>query len=126
MQQEKLRCLFQNQSKLLFREHARSYGFRDIVTWLFKCRNLEEKNIFQVNYRVHIGTLTIRLKTTFTDWTLKNEAKASICISEDNTQLNLYRLPLKISMMIEMDNNKKGGILQSLINKVGTRINEIK
>ncbi|MNY81103.1 bifunctional aconitate hydratase 2/2-methylisocitrate dehydratase [compost metagenome] len=44
------------------------------------------ENVFQGRIiEVHIGTLTADQAFTFTDWTAEMKAKASICISEDDT-----------------------------------------
>ena len=51
-------------------------------------------NIFQGRViEVHIGTLLADQAFTFTDWTAEMKAKASICISEDDTLISLWKWP---------------------------------
>ena len=76
---------------------------------------------------VHIGTLPSDQAFTFTDWTAEMKAKASICISEDNTLIKSLQIAIeRIQTMIDkgMDNSKN--VLQSLIDKANIRIKEIK
>jgi len=64
---------------------------------------------------------------TFTDWTAEMKAKASICISEDDTLIDSLEIAKgRIQIMIDkgMDNHKQ--VLQGLINKADKRIAEIK
>ena len=49
-------------------------------------RQFGGRNVFQGRIiEVHIGTLLADQAFTFTDWTAEMKAKASICISEDDT-----------------------------------------
>ena len=67
---------------------------------------------------VHIGTLLADQAFTFTDWTAEMKAKASICISNDDTLIESLELAKsRIQVMINkgMDNEKK--VLQGLIDK---------
>ncbi|MEP2706630.1 MAG: bifunctional aconitate hydratase 2/2-methylisocitrate dehydratase [Roseibium sp.] len=85
-------------------------------------------NVFQGRIiEVHIGTLLADQAFTFTDWTAEMKAKASICISNDDTLIGSLELAKgRIQGMIDngMDNDKK--VLQGLIEKADKRIAEIK
>ncbi len=85
-------------------------------------------NVFQGKViEVHIGTLLSDQAFTFTDWTAEMKAKASICISEDNTLIESLEIAKgRIQIMIDkgMDNEKQ--VLQGLIDKANTRISEIR
>ncbi|MEP4768787.1 MAG: bifunctional aconitate hydratase 2/2-methylisocitrate dehydratase [Roseibium sp.] len=85
-------------------------------------------NVFQGRIiEVHIGTLLADQAFTFTDWTAEMKAKASICISNDDTLIGSLELAKgRIQGMIYngMDNDKK--VLQGLIDKADKRIAEIK
>ena len=55
--------------------------------------NLTEKTFSKVRIiEVHIGTLPADQAFTFTDWTAEMKAKASICISEDDTLIESLKL----------------------------------
>jgi len=89
----------------------------------FGGENLFQGRIIEVN----IGTLTADQAFTFTDWTAEMKAKASICISEDETLIESLEIAKgRIQIMINkgMDNAKH--VLQGLINKADKRIAEIK
>ena len=76
---------------------------------------------------VHIGTLPSDQAFTFTDWTAEMKAKASICISQDDTLIESLEIAKsRIQVMIDkgMDNEKK--VLQGLIDTANRRINEIR
>ena len=68
------------------------------------------ENIFQGRIiEVHLGTLPSDQAFTFTDWTAEMKAKASICISEDDTLIKSLEIAKsRINVMIDkgMDNNK--------------------
>lgn len=85
-------------------------------------------NVFQGRViEVHIGTLLADQAFTFTDWTAEMKAKASICISEDDTLIESLELAKsRIQGMIDsgMDNENK--MLAGLIAKADARIAEIK
>ncbi len=85
-------------------------------------------NVFQGRIiEVHIGTLLADQAFTFTDWTAEMKAKASICISEDNTLIESLEIAKhRIKIMIEkgMENDNK--MLQGLIDIADKRIAEIK
>ena len=104
--------------------------FRDVVhaTQAQMLKEFGGENVFQGRViEVHIGTLPSDQAFTFTDWTAEMKAKASICISEDDTLIKSLEIAIgRIQSMIDkgMDNSKK--ILQSLVDKANNRINEIK
>ena len=104
--------------------------FRDVVhaTQSQMLREFGGENVFQGRViEVHIGTLPSDQAFTFTDWTAEMKAKASICISEDNTLIESLEIAAgRIQSMVDkgMDNDKK--VLQSLIDKANSRIKEIK
>ena len=104
--------------------------FRDVVhaTQSQMLNKFNGENVFQGRIiEVHIGTLLADKAFTFTDWTAEMKAKASICISEDETLIQSLEISKsRIQIMIEkgMDNTKQ--VLQSLIDKANNRINEIR
>jgi aconitate hydratase 2/2-methylisocitrate dehydratase len=104
--------------------------FRDVVhaTQAQMLQKFAGENVFQGRViEVHIGTLPADQAFTFTDWTAEMKAKASICISEDDTLIQSLEIAKgRIQIMIEknMDNSKQ--VLQGLINKADKRIAEIK
>ena len=76
---------------------------------------------------VHIGTLPADQAFTFTDWTAEMKAKASICISQDDTLIESLEIAKsRIQVMIDkgMDNEKQ--VLQGLIDRANRRISEIR
>ncbi|WP_119789464.1 bifunctional aconitate hydratase 2/2-methylisocitrate dehydratase [Flavobacterium anhuiense] len=104
--------------------------FRDVVhaTQAQMLKKFNGENVFQGRIiEVHIGTLTADQAFTFTDWTAEMKAKASICISEDDTLIESLEIAKgRIQIMIDkgMDNERQ--VLQGLINKADKRIAEIK
>lgn len=103
--------------------------FRDVVhaTQSQMLDNFGE-NVFQGRViEVHIGTLPADQAFTFTDWTAEMKAKASICISQDETLIESLEIAKgRINIMIQkgMDNEKK--VLQGLIDQADKRIAEIR
>jgi len=103
--------------------------FRDVVH-ATQAQMLQQHgdNVFQGRViEVHIGTLLADQAFTFTDWTAEMKAKASICISNDETLIGSLELAKRrIQIMIDkgMDNEVK--MLQGLIDKADARIAEIK
>ncbi len=103
--------------------------FRDVVH-ATQAQMLKQfgDNVFQGRIiEVHIGTLLADQAFTFTDWTAEMKAKASICISHDDTLIQSLEIAKsRIQIMIEkgMDNDVK--VLQGLINIADKRIAEIK
>ena len=66
--------------------------FRDVVhaTQSQMLKQFGGENVFQGRIiEVHIGTLTSDQAFTFTDWTAEMKAKASVCISENETLIGL-------------------------------------
>ncbi len=86
------------------------------------------ENVFQGRViEVHIGTLLADQAFTFTDWTAEMKAKASICISEDETLIESLEIAKsRIQGMIDagMDNDKQ--MLQGLVDRADRRIEEIR
>ncbi|WP_324208843.1 bifunctional aconitate hydratase 2/2-methylisocitrate dehydratase [Flavobacterium sp.] len=117
--------------KVTFKGEMKSYmDFRDVVhaTQAQMLQKFGGENVFQGRIiEVHIGTLTADQAFTFTDWTAEMKAKASICISEDETLIESLEIAKsRIQIMIDkgMDNGKK--VLQGLIDKANKRIAEIR
>jgi aconitate hydratase 2/2-methylisocitrate dehydratase len=117
--------------KVTFKGTMKSYmDFRDVVhaTQAQMLHKFGGENVFQGRIiEVHIGTLTADQAFTFTDWSAEMKAKASICISEDETLIQSLEIAKgRIQIMIDkgMDNATK--VLQGLINKANKRIEEIK
>jgi aconitate hydratase 2 / 2-methylisocitrate dehydratase len=117
--------------KVTFKGEMKDYmDFRDVVhaTQAQMLKKFGGENVFQGRIiEVHIGTLTADQAFTFTDWTAEMKAKASICISEDDTLIESLEIAKgRIQIMIDkgMDNEKQ--VLQGLINKADKRIAEIK
>ena len=85
-------------------------------------------NVFQGRViEVHIGTLLSDQAFTFTDWTAEMKAKASICISENDTlieSLEIAKSRINIMILKGMDNEAR--VLQGLVDKADQRIAEIK
>ncbi len=85
-------------------------------------------NVFQGRIiEVHIGTLLADQAFTFTDWTAEMKAKASICISNDETLIGSLEISKsRIQTMIDKGMDNKAQMLQGLIDKANKRIEEIK
>tara|TARA_Y100000589_G_scaffold331604_1_gene385866 strand:+ start:374 stop:3148 length:2775 start_codon:yes stop_codon:yes gene_type:complete len=102
--------------------------FRDIVH-ATQAQMLKKygDNIFQGRViEVHIGTLLADQAFTFTDWTAEMKAKASICISNNDTlvrslEVSIYRIKKMIDKGMDNDTN----MLQKLIAIATERIDEI-
>ena len=116
--------------KVTFKGEMASYmDFRDVVH-ATQSQMLKQfgDNVFQGRIiEVHIGTLLADQAFTFTDWTAEMKAKASICISEDDTLIESLEIAKhRIQIMIEkgMDNDVQ--MLLGLINIADRRISEIK
>ncbi len=117
--------------KVTFKGEMKGYmDFRDVVhaTQAQMLQQFGGENVFQGRIiEVHIGTLPADQAFTFTDWTAEMKAKASICISDDETLITSLEIAKKrIQIMIQkgMDNSKQ--VLQGLINKANKRIAEIR
>lgn len=116
--------------KVTFKGEMKSYmDFRDVVhaTQQQMLAQFGGDNVFQGRIiEVHIGTLTADQAFTFTDWTAEMKAKASICISENETLIESLEIAKgRIQIMIDkgMDNEKQ--VLKGLIAIANKRISEI-
>lgn len=116
--------------KVIFKGEMKNYmDFRDVVhaTQSQMLSQFGGDNVFQGRIiEVHIGTLTADQAFTFTDWTAEMKAKASICISEDDTLIKSLEIAKgRIQIMIDkgMDNDKQ--VLKDLIVIANKRIDEI-
>ena len=117
--------------KVTFKGEMKDHmDFRDVVhaTQSQMLKQFKGENVFQGRIiEVHIGTLPSDQAFTFTDWTAEMKAKASICISQDDTLIESLEIAKgRIQIMIDkgMDNEKQ--VLQGLIDKANKRIDEIK
>ncbi|KIC40602.1 aconitate hydratase [Ruegeria sp. ANG-R] len=103
--------------------------FRDVVhaTQAQMLRKFGD-NVFQGRIiEVHIGTLLADQAFTFTDWTAEMKAKASICISEDDTLIESLEIAKsRIQIMIEKGMDNEAQTLQGLIDKADARIAEVR
>ena len=110
-------------------EMANHMDFRDVVH-ATQAQMLQQfgDNVFQGRIiEVHIGTLLADQAFTFTDWTAEMKAKASICISEDETLIKSLEIARdRIQIMIDkgMDNDDR--MLQGLVDIAEKRIAQIK
>jgi aconitate hydratase 2/2-methylisocitrate dehydratase len=104
--------------------------FRDVVhaTQAQMLQQFGGENVFQGRIiEVHIGTLLADQAFTFTDWTAEMKAKASICISQDDTLIESLEIAKsRIQIMIDKGMDNKNQVLQGLIDKANKRIAEIK
>ena len=117
--------------KVTFKGNMKDHmDFRDVVhaTQSQMLHKFGGENVFQGRIiEVHIGTLPSDQAFTFTDWTAEMKAKASICISEDDTLIKSLEIAKgRIQIMIDkkMDNQKQ--VLQGLIDLANKRIDQIK
>ncbi|WP_170351220.1 bifunctional aconitate hydratase 2/2-methylisocitrate dehydratase [Ruegeria atlantica] len=108
---------------------AEHMDFRDVVH-ATQAQMLEQHgdNVFQGRViEVHIGTLLADQAFTFTDWTAEMKAKASVCISNDETLIGSLELAKsRIQIMIDKGMEHENGMLQKLIDIADARIAEIK
>ena len=99
--------------------------FRDVVhsTQAQMLKKFGE-NVFQGRViEVQIGTLLADQAFTFTDWTAEMKAKASICISTDDTLVQSLELAKsRIQIMINKGMENEAGMLQGLIDLADKRI----
>ncbi|MDX2360223.1 MAG: bifunctional aconitate hydratase 2/2-methylisocitrate dehydratase [Crocinitomicaceae bacterium] len=117
--------------KVTFKGDMRSFmDFRDVVhaTQQQMLKQFGGENVFQGRIiEVHIGTLTSDQSFTFTDWTAEMKAKASICISEDETLIESLEIARgRIQIMIDKGMDNETQVLQGLVDKANARIQEIK
>ena len=92
--------------------------FRDVVHST-QAQMLDQfgENVFQGRViEVHIGTLLADQAFTFTDWTAEMKAKASICISSDETLIKSLEISKKrILLMINKGMDNEDETLHKLI-----------
>ena len=117
--------------KVTFKGEMKDHmDFRDVVhaTQSQMLKKFNGENVFQGRIiEVHIGTLLADQAFTFTDWTAEMKAKASICISQDNTLIESLNIAKgRIQKMIDKGMDNKNKVLQGLIDKANKRIDEIK
>ena len=116
--------------KVTFKGSMKNYmDFRDVVhatqaQMLDQC----DENVFQGRIiEVHIGTLLADQAFTFTDWTAEMKAKASICISEDETLIESLEIAKsRIQTMINKGMDNQENTLRGLISIADQRIKQIK
>ena len=116
--------------KVTFKGTMQPYmDFRDVVH-ATQAQMLKQHgdNVFQGRIiEVHIGTLLADQAFTFTDWTAEMKAKASICISEDETLIESLEIAKsRIQIMIDKGMDNAAQTLQGLIDKADARIAEIR
>jgi aconitate hydratase 2/2-methylisocitrate dehydratase len=103
--------------------------FRDVVH-ATQAQMLKQfgDNVFQGKIiEVHLGTLLADQAFTFTDWTAEMKAKASICISQDETLIKSLEIARdRIQVMVDKGMENKNKMLHKLINIAENRIDEIK
>lgn len=103
--------------------------FRDVVhaTQSQMLDKFGGDNVFQGRIiEVHLGTLPADQAFTFTDWTAEMKAKASICISQDETLIESLEIAKgRIQIMIDKGMDNEGGALQGLVDKANKRIAEV-
>lgn len=108
---------------------AAHMDFRDVVH-ATQSQMLKQfgDNVFQGRViEVHIGTLLADQAFTFTDWSAEMKAKASICISEDDTLVaSLEIAKSRIQIMIDKGMENEAKTLHGLIAIADKRIAEIK
>jgi aconitate hydratase 2/2-methylisocitrate dehydratase len=103
--------------------------FRDVVhaTQSQMLDHFDGDNVFQGKIiEVHIGSLLADQAFTFTDWTAEMKAKASICISQDDTLIESLEIAKsRIQIMIDKGMDNKKQVLRGLIERANNRIQEI-
>ncbi|QGP78734.1 bifunctional aconitate hydratase 2/2-methylisocitrate dehydratase [Sphingobium sp. CAP-1] len=117
--------------KVTFKGKMQPYmDFRDVVhaTQAQMLAQFGGENVFQGRIiEVHIGTLLADQAFTFTDWTAEMKAKASICISQDETLIESLEIAKsRIQIMIDKGMENAAGTLRGLIAKADARIAEIR
>ena len=116
--------------KVTFKGQMADYmDFRDVVH-ATQAQMLEQfgDNVFQGRViEVHIGTLLADQAFTFTDWTAEMKAKASICISNDETLIGSLEIAkARILIMIDKGMDNQAEMLKGLSAIADKRIGEIK
>ena len=116
--------------KVTFKGNLKDHmDFRDVVhaTQTQMLKKFGD-NVFQGRViEVHLGTLPADQAFTFTDWTAEMKAKASICISQDETLIESLEIAKgRIQIMIQKGMDNAGQVLQGLVNTADKRIAEIR
>ena len=117
--------------KVTFEGSMKPYmDFRDVVhaTQAQMLREFDGDNVFQGRViEVHIGTLLADQAFTFTDWTAEMKAKASICISQDETLIASLQIARdRIQIMIDKGMDNEQQVLAQLVGQANQRIAEIR
>lgn len=117
--------------KVTFKGHMQGHmDFRDVVhaTQAQMLKQFGGENVFQGRIiEVHIGTLMADQAFTFTDWSAEMKAKASICISNDETLIKSIELAKsRIQIMINKGMDNEAAMLAGLIKLADQRIAGIK
>ena len=117
--------------KVTFKGNMKGHmDFRDVVhaTQAQMLKQFGGENVFQGRViEVHIGTLMADQAFTFTDWTAEMKAKASICISNNETLIKSIELAKsRIQIMIDKGMENQAGTLAGLIALADKRIEEVK
>ena len=103
--------------------------FRDVVhaTQAQMLKQFGGENVFQGRIiEVHISTLLSDQAFTFTDWSAEMKAKASICISNNDTLVQSIELAKsRIQIMIDKGMENEAGTLKGLIALADARISEV-
>lgn len=104
--------------------------FRDVVhaTQAQMLKKFSGENVFQGRIiEVHIGTLLSDQAFVFTDWTAEMKAKASICISNEETLIESLKIARdRIQIMIDKGMDNEAKVLKGLVDKANKRIEEVK
>lgn len=103
--------------------------FRDVVhATQMQMLNEFGENVFQGKViEVHTGTLLADQAFTFTDWTAEMKAKASVCISNNDTLIKSLEIAKsRIQIMIEKGMDNSAGALNNLVTMAEARIQEIR
>ncbi len=113
--------------KVTFKGNMASHmDFRDVVhaTQAQMLKQFGGENVFQGRIiEVHIGTLLADQAFTFTDWSAEMKAKASICISNNETLIQSIELAKsRIQIMIDKGMENEAGMLGGLITLADERI----
>ncbi|MBU2894094.1 bifunctional aconitate hydratase 2/2-methylisocitrate dehydratase [Colwellia sp. D2M02] len=117
--------------KVTFKGNMQAHmDFRDVVhaTQAQMLKQFGGENVFQGRIiEVHIGTLLADQAFTFTDWSAEMKAKASICISNDETLIKSIELAKsRIQIMKDKGMENEAGTLTHLISLADKRIEEVK
>ncbi|MGB0718444.1 MAG: aconitase family protein, partial [Alphaproteobacteria bacterium] len=117
--------------KVTFKGNMKDHmDFRDVVhaTQSQMLQEFGGENVFQGRIiEVHIGTLPSDQAFTFTDWTAEMKAKASVCISNDDTLVKSLELAkARIQIMIDKGMDNRDSMLRGLLSIAENRIEEIK